>query len=188
MNNFLSRMSLRSQILSIGVLGIIGVVVLAVVYMIGSEDVRRQRGVADAATHLEHLIDSVDKDLLEARIAEKDFFLRGSEALATRHKSVIDKVNATLAEAEKEIASSPDLQANVDRLKSGLAEYVRHFGAAVEVKRKLGYDNQSGLQGTLFAATETIEKTLGEHNDKNITVLMLVMRRASYGGKWVMPV
>jgi hypothetical protein len=71
MFDFLSRISLRNQVLSIGLLGAIAVVALALVYMIGDRAVQEQRRVADASTRLEHLIDSIDRNLLDARRAER---------------------------------------------------------------------------------------------------------------------
>ncbi|KLK92073.1 hypothetical protein AA309_16785 [Microvirga vignae] len=180
MVSFLSRVSLRNQILSIGLLGAIGVVVLALVYMIGDGSVQEHRREAAAATHLEHLIDSADKDLLKARLAEKDFFLRSDEKHVADHASSISEVNRDLAEAEKQIATSPDqadLQPKVAKLKAGLARYVQHFGTVIDIQRKLGFDEKSGLQGAMRDSAHAAEKRLENFDDQHLTVLLLMMRR-----------
>lgn len=180
MTNFLSRISLRSQVLSIGMLGAIGVVALALIYMIGDGAVQEHRRAAAVATQLEHLVDSVDKGLLQARRAEKDFFLRSDEKYVTDHASAIAEVNRDLAEAEKQIATTPDqadLQPKIAKLKAGLARYIQHFGTVVGIQRKVGFDEKSGLQGVMRDSAHAAEERLENFDDQHLTVLLLMMRR-----------
>jgi methyl-accepting chemotaxis protein len=176
----LSRISLRHQIFGIGLLGAIGVTALASVYMIGNSTVQEQRAAVDAATQLEHLIDEAEKGLLEARRAEKDFFLRSDEALASRHASVINTVKDELTKAEKQLSSSAhasELTADVTKISEGLAKYVQHFNNSVELQRKLGFDEKSGLQGSLRNSVHAVETKLASYEDQSLTILMLMMRR-----------
>lgn len=180
MTNLLSRISLRSQILSIGMLGAIGVVALTLIYTIGDGAVQKHRQAAAVATQLEHLVDSVDKGLLQARRAEKDFFLHSDEKYVTDHASAIAEVNRDLAEAEKQIATLPDqadLQPKVARLKTGLERYIQHFGTVVDIQRKLGFDEKSGLQGAMRDSAHAAEERLENFEDQHLTVLLLMMRR-----------
>jgi methyl-accepting chemotaxis protein len=176
----LSRISLRHQILSIGLLGAAGVTALASVYMIGNGKVQEQRSNAGEATRLERSINAADKGLLEARRAEKDFYLRSEEKYATRHGTVIDEVRGGLDEAARLIAPNDGdavLRAEMSKLNDGLAKYLKHFNASAELQRKLGYDETSGLQGTLRGSVHAVEKKLAEYKNPSLTVLMLMMRR-----------
>jgi methyl-accepting chemotaxis protein len=175
----LSRISLRHQILSIGLLGALGITALASVYMVGSNQVQEQRAAADAATQLEHFVDKADIGLLEARRAEKDFFLRSDETYASRHASQISAVKEQLTKAEKQIsvADASELLADVAKINEGLAKYVQHFNTAVELQRKLGFDEKSGLQGTLRTSVHAVETKLASYEDQSLTILMLMMRR-----------
>ncbi|MXQ14194.1 methyl-accepting chemotaxis protein [Microvirga makkahensis] len=177
---FLSRISLRHQILGIGLLGALGVAALASVYIIGSNLVQEQRNAANAATHLEHLFNKTDIGLLEARRAEKDFFLRNDETYAARHASVIGAVKDELAKAEMQLMGAvhaSELSADLTRIHEGLAKYVQHFNNSVELQRKLGFDEKSGLQGSLRNSVHAVETKLASYEDQGLTILMLMMRR-----------
>ncbi|WP_246776709.1 methyl-accepting chemotaxis protein [Microvirga sp. VF16] len=179
MFGFLSRISLRAQILSLGLLGAASVVVLALVYMIGDGTVQEYQRKAATETRLEHLIDAADKGLLKARRAEKDFFLRSHEQHVADHAGVIAEVNQELAEVEQ-IATSTgraDLQAQVSKLKAGLVQYTKHFNAAVDLQRTLGFDEKSGLQAALRTSVQAAEQKLENFDDDHLKVLVLMMRR-----------
>lgn len=141
MTTLLSRISLRYQILSVGLLGAVGIAALACVYMVGSSQVREQRAAADVATQLEHHVNKADLRLLEARHIENGFFLRSDGADIVRHANVIMAAKDELTKAEYQISSAiqlSELLADVTKINEGLAKYVQQFNSAVDLQRRLG--------------------------------------------------
>ncbi|WP_230534533.1 methyl-accepting chemotaxis protein [Microvirga roseola] len=157
-----------------------GVIALATVYIVGSNQAQEQRASADAATQLEHTVYKADIGLLEARRAEKDFFLRSDETYAKRHASVIDTVKDELTNAEKQAsaaANTPEFLLSVAKINEGLSKYLQHFKRSVDLQRRLGFDETSGLQGALRNSAHAVEKKLAPYEDQSLTILMLMMRR-----------
>ena len=178
MTGLISRFGLRQLILSLGLLGFVGVAAIAAIYFVSNAKLMHAQREADQASELGRLSLILDNELLNARRAEKDFLLRTDERYITRHAEVAVKVFANLKDVEQKSAGvDAKLPQQLAAIRQGLDVYVQQFKRVAEAHRKLGFDPNSGLQGTLRAAVGEVEKQLAGLNEKDLAIVMLQMRR-----------
>ena len=174
-----ARLNVRQLIWALSLLGIVGIAALAGVYFTTAALLGREEAVADGAAEIERLVLTLDSQLLEARRAEKDFLLRTDERYVTRHAEIAERSTALLGAIEKKL-TSPDDAVMRDLLtggRTGFGAYLRAFQVVVAAQRKLGHDENSGLQGSLRNSVRDAEAQLAKANEKELTILMLMMRR-----------
>ena len=174
-----ARLGVRQLIWALGLLGIVGIVALAGVYFTTAALLAREEAVADGAAEIERLVLTLDSQLLEARRAEKDFLLRTDERYVTRHAEIAERSTALLGAIEKKLTSSDDavMRDLLTGGRTGFGAYLRAFQVVVAAQRKLGHDENSGLQGSLRNSVRDAEAQLAKANEKELTILMLMMRR-----------
>ena len=174
-----ARLNVRQLIWALSLLGIVGIAALAGVYFTTAALLGREEAVADGAAEIERLVLTLDSQLLEARRAEKDYLLRTDERYVTRHAEIAERSTALLGAIEKKL-TSPDDAVMRDLLtggRTGFGAYLRAFQVVVAAQRKLGHDENSGLQGSLRNSVRDAEAQLAKANEKELTILMLMMRR-----------
>ncbi|PTW51516.1 methyl-accepting chemotaxis protein [Rhodovulum kholense] len=167
---------------------ILAIVTLASAVMLGligvSLHVDRLRDATEEHTFLivqeDRTLAEVEIGLLHARRAEKDFLLRHEDSFADRHKAALDGIarnTETARDLSRRVggleASEPDFSA----LTTAIRAYGEDFDRLVEIHRRLGYDEESGLQGELRNAVHGIEARLEEIGNPEMQVKMLMMRR-----------
>lgn len=117
--------------------------------------------------------------LLEARRNEKDFLLRRAERYIERHTEAVSKTTITLTRLQ-EYASQLELSES-DSLLVEISErweaYANAFGDLSGLARQLGLTPDTGLQGELRTAVQSIEAILADIGNDELTVKMLMMRR-----------
>ena len=174
-----ARIGFRQLIWALGLLGVVGIVALAGVYFTTAALLAREEAVADGAAEIERLVLTLDSQLLEARRAEKDFLLRTDERYVTRHAEIAERSTALLGAIEKKLTSSDDavMRDLLTGGRTGFGAYLRAFQVVVAAQRKLGHDENSGLQGSLRNSVRDAEGQLAKANEKELTILMLMMRR-----------
>jgi len=125
-------------------------------------------------------LDALEIAFLQARRAEKDFLLRHDDRYVDRHAAVMAEIAQRIERAreihgqlEASTAEDRDLQA----LSTAVAAYGAVFGELVASRRRLGFDEQSGLQGQLRKAVHEIEAGLETLDQPEMQVKMLMMRR-----------
>jgi methyl-accepting chemotaxis protein len=89
--------------------------------------------------------------MLESRRAEKDFLLRNELKYADRVRELGTLVERDLAmlRTQSDQASLADLSQQIDAARDGFKKYVTHFATVADAKRRLGLDENSGLEGAL---------------------------------------
>jgi methyl-accepting chemotaxis protein len=70
-----------------------------------------------------------------------------------------------------------DLSTQVETARAGFKTYIGHFMTIADAKRRLGLDENSGLEGALRGSVHAIETKLGEVNEPTLVIKMLMMRR-----------
>jgi methyl-accepting chemotaxis protein len=171
-----SRLGLRRLVMCLGLLGLAGVITVAANYFISNSALMRRQAQADVAMELGRLALVLDTELLEARRAEKDFLLRHEERYVSLHAELGGKVRATIAAMEQKLDDGA-VQQKVAAIGKGFDAYLQQFRRVAELQRKLGLNENSGLQGKLRESVHDIEKHLAGFEHKELTVLMLMMRR-----------
>jgi methyl-accepting chemotaxis protein len=173
-----SRFGLRQLILSLGLLGFVGIAAIVAIYFVSNAKLMHEQVYADQAAELGRLSLILDNGLLNARRAEKDFLLRTDERYVTRHAEVVATVLANLKGLEQNAGTTdPKLSQQLAAIRQGLDVYVQQFKRVTDAHRKLGFDPNSGLQGTLRASVGEVEKQLAGLNEKELSNIMLMMRR-----------
>jgi methyl-accepting chemotaxis protein len=170
---------LSHKIVAIGAIGIVGLIVIATIYMAGLWSQEHHRQTASQARAIASLAGKLDVAMLEARRAEKDFLLRADETYVARHADVTKTIRADIEALKRDSAAAgrSELVQRADVIRSGFDVYATHFTALVDTRRKLGLNETSGLEGALRKSVHAIETKLREFDEPRLMVTMLMMRR-----------
>ena len=177
MHNVSLRLS--HKILSIGIVGLLGLVVFGAIYLIGNASQEASRKIAEDARNISVLNDKLGRDLLDTRRAEKDFLLRHDEASSKHHASLTANVLREIDELATSVRSGglAELASKVDSLSKGFGEYQKQFASLEQNETRLGLNEKLGLSGTLRASVHEIEAKLKEVDNSKLAAGMLMMRR-----------
>ena len=145
------RVTLRHKIAAIGIVGVLGIALIGAIYWIGASSQARFQGAAERAATTAATNNELYIALLEARRAEKDFQLRNDERYAQKQSELARAAASKLAALKQQISGGElsDLLPQVDATQSGFDVYARTFTALADAKRKLGLDQDSGLEGPI---------------------------------------
>ena len=170
---------LTHKISAIGAMGVAGLMLVGGIYLIGASSQEHYRELENQAQILSGLVAKLSFSLVEGRRAEKDFFLLNDVKYANRHREFADMVEQDIEEIRKQAsaANRSDLTREIELIQSGFKGYAKSFAAVVDDKRRLGLDEDSGLEGALRASVHAIETKLNEFDDPRLLATMLMMRR-----------
>src|SRR5215470_10675393 len=173
------RLRLTHKIVAIGAVGILGLMLVGGIYLAGSSSQERFAMSEREAQALSGTTAKLAVALLESRRAEKDFLLRNDMKYAERHGALAKEISAQIDKARQQLQTSgqADLAGKMGQIGSGYVTYAKHFSDVVEDKRRLGLDENSGLEGTLRKSVHDIETKLKDFNEPSLLVTMLMMRR-----------
>ena len=173
------RVRLGHRIAAIGFVGIAGLIVVGGIYLNGVSTSDRLRAVAADARGMAFGTAKISIELLESRRAEKDFLLRNEERYVSRHAELAKLIanDLTALQNRTRLAGAADLERKVGEIKSGFDAYVMSFATLTDAKRKLGLNENSGLEGALRDSVHDIEAKLKEFDEPRLLVTMLMMRR-----------
>jgi len=179
MSYFSLRLRLTHKIVAIGAVGILGLMLVGGIYLAGSSSQERFAMSEREAQALSGTTAKLAVALLESRRAEKDFLLRNDMKYAERHGALAKEISAQIDKARQQLQTSgqADLAGKMGQIGSGYVTYAKHFSDVVEDKRRLGLDENSGLEGTLRKSVHDIETKLKDFNEPSLLVTMLMMRR-----------
>src|SRR4051812_19171066 len=94
MNGF--RIRLSHKIAAIGATGVLGLALVAGIYLSGDAAQNVHRQSASEARGLSGVMNRILVSLLDARRAEKDFLLRSADSYAKRHVALVGGIGADL--------------------------------------------------------------------------------------------
>ncbi len=173
------HLRLSHKIVSIGMLGVVGLLALGGLYLIGEASQEVLRKQDDSAQSLRELQNKALVTLLKLRRAEKDFLLRKDEKYIRLHEDMSKEVAAEIGELRRRSANSGqnDLDRNLAAIETGYQTYRSHFAALAAARVKLGLTEDLGLEGSLRKSVHDIEDALKKFDKPVLTVTMLMMRR-----------
>jgi methyl-accepting chemotaxis protein len=179
MRSTLLRLRITHKIAAISLSGIIGLGTVGGIYLTGSAAQDEEQARATEARVIAATSAVLDNHLLHSRRAEKDFLLRDDDKYVDRHAELAVAIGSDLDALQRQVrhAVLPDLEQKLAGIRSGYAKYLSDFAKVVEAKRKLGLNENSGLQGTLRKSVHEIETKLKEFDEPRLAVTMLMMRR-----------
>jgi methyl-accepting chemotaxis protein len=169
-------LSLRGQI---QLLGMAGVAVVGVIYLIGLQIEERSQGIANDFDTLASLTAKVSEGLLQGRELATEFLQKPSDKKIAEHNEIVTAAAGHLSEIERLVQGLPDgdpmRQANSFR--SGINNYTTRFSNVATAQKLIGLNENDGLQGKLRTAVHAVETQLKKYEQPRLTVLMLMMRR-----------
>jgi methyl-accepting chemotaxis protein len=173
------RVTLRQKIIAIGAIGIAGLGLVGAIYLIGLSSQEVHRGAAAEASVISAITNKTVFGMLEARRAERDFLLSNDEQHVRRHGELSKTIAAEFDKLQRSVDAlgGGAIGPHTALLRSGFADYVQNFGGLVEIRRTLGLDEMSGLEGTLRQSVEAIQHQLEAFDEPRIMASLLLMRR-----------
>jgi len=175
MKRILSRVGVSYQIGLVGLIGVIGLIVVALVYYFGSVELgAASEALAHSNASLAKLAE-VKIDLLETRRAEKDFLLRRKEDYVKKHEAALAEFTRDAGQLRAMVGEQR--RAQLDKVSGAVAQYQRQFNLVTDEARKIGLDENSGLQGKLRGSVHDIEALIANDKNDGLDAAMLAMRR-----------
>ena len=170
---------LSHKIAAIGVCGIAGLLIVGAAYGIGDATQARYESVNAEALSTYRLADMIMIELLEARRSEKDFIIRSDEKYAARQVELAKSITGNLdaLKARLQAGEQQELAQKTDGVRAGFETYAKNFAALADARRKLGLDENSGLEGVLRGSVHNIEDKLKEFDEPKLNADMLTLRR-----------
>jgi methyl-accepting chemotaxis protein len=175
----LSNVRMSFKIGALGAVGILGLILVGVIYFIGSESQSRYQTVSDAASAVGVTTKNLLIQLLELRRHEKDFLLRKDDQYAKSHAETAKAAVGTFDLLKQKLAAMEQNQlvSGVETVRAGFGAYGSNFLALVDLQHKLGLTADTGLEGALRISVHEIEARLAGFKDSRLNELMLLMRR-----------
>ncbi|HYD15469.1 MAG TPA: methyl-accepting chemotaxis protein, partial [Hyphomicrobium sp.] len=173
------KLRLAHKIAALGMIGVLGAVVLGIVYMRGAWSESAHLAEANRARAVADLGNKTIVELLQSRRAEKDFLLRSDEKYTRHHADLTKSILAHLTTLEEMTGAGDEseLSENITAVRKGFETYAKHFGAVAEHRGRLGLDENSGLESALRKSVQSAEAALKELDEPRLTTLVLMMRR-----------
>jgi methyl-accepting chemotaxis protein len=170
---------LTHKVVAIGIVGIAGVMLVGGIHVYGESSMAVYRDTAHNAQTISELSGKIEIELLEGRRAEKDFLLRNDSKKADSQINIAKAVAADIDMLHGKVvaAGRPDLGRQIEATRTSLKQYQAHFLAVVELKRQLGLDEKSGLEGRLRTSVHDIESRVDQLHESPLMITMLRMRR-----------
>jgi len=157
----LASVSVRTRIIVLALIPVVGFLANGLTYVAGEGDVgtafetvKRSGGLADASRDFKIAIAA-------ERIAVKDFGLTPSNSLLAS----FDVAHALALKSLDTIAASLDQRyaENIVGLRNDVIEMRKNFNEMVREQESLGFDESSGLRGSLRDAGNAVERIINEN-------------------------
>ena len=175
----LSNVRMSFKVGALGAVGILGLLLVGVIYFIGSESQLRYQTASDSASAAGTTTKNLLIQLLQLRRHEKDFLLRKDDQYAELHVEVAKAAVGTFGLLKQKLAAMEQnqLASGVETVLAGFDVYGKSFVALVDLQHKLGLTPDTGLEGSLRTSVHEIEASLAGFKDSRLNELMLMMRR-----------
>lgn len=168
--------ALRTQI---ALLGIVGVAVTGAICIAGLKYAAQVQNESDLTNRFRSHLASLSENFLGSQQLAAEFLRKRDQASIDRLAESTRKQLADLDPIEAFVAELPEGDALKDAgsLRAGVNLYSTRFNNVVSAQRILGLNEHEGLQDKLREAVRQLEARLGQLDQPQLTVLMLMMRR-----------
>lgn len=174
--NVLKSVRINQQILSIGLVSVIGFLAVAAVYLWSAKRVEHFDNAQLFAMENQQLIQKIQYGFLNQRRSEKDFLIRRDMKYAERHQAGAVQIREDLETLASKNAD-PEFKDNVTGVATGFDTYVKMFEKVVSLTKTIGLSETDGLMGALRKSVHGAESKLEEFNNEQLAIIMLMMRR-----------
>ncbi|MEI7610751.1 MAG: hypothetical protein WCJ64_25490, partial [Rhodospirillaceae bacterium] len=121
---------------------------------------QQKQAEMDAADAAHDLLAEARAHLLEAQVAEGNFLAGNSLAYVANHKAALAAANGAVDKLFTHIFETEDIE-KAALLKSTMATLGERFDRMLDLKLRLGIDENSGAMGRMRAAIHAIEGGIG---------------------------
>ncbi|MEK9969505.1 MAG: methyl-accepting chemotaxis protein [Ferrovibrio sp.] len=170
------RWRVGTKIVSIGVIVLIAFLVIAGFYTVMSRQVDALMEDDQRATTLVEHTARMRGAFLNARLQERNFDAEPNARLAEATKRFAAGARSEI-ETMLGLAKQDDLRRELTEAQAALDVYSQRFETFRQLWERLGYNENSGLQGSLRAAVHAIETSLKDANNDTLLAMMLTLRR-----------
>jgi methyl-accepting chemotaxis protein len=170
------RWRVGTKIVSIGVIVLIAFVAIAGFYTVMSRQVDALMEDDQRATGLVEHTAKMRGAFLNARLQERNFDSSPEARLAEATKQAALEARSEL-ELMAGLAQQDGLRNELAQAQAAIDVYLQRFETFRQLWERLGYNENSGLQGSLRAAVHAIETSLKDANNDKLLALMLTLRR-----------
>jgi methyl-accepting chemotaxis protein len=176
---FGAKLRISHKIFAVGAIGIIGLMLVAGIYFWGMQSQARYQKTADEADAINAVMEKLALELLQLRRAEKDFLILDDEKYVNLHGELSKLATENLDLLKQKLGDGQlvELVRSADSIRTGFEEYTKHFAALVDADRKLGLNQDSGLEGSLRDSAQAIENIIEKFDESRLTAGILGMRR-----------
>ncbi|MCL1066716.1 methyl-accepting chemotaxis protein [Shewanella olleyana] len=129
--------------------------------------------LADAANN----IIEVERDVLQLRATEKDFFARLDAKYIERHDAIYGEINDTMTILAETLKSRGLSTQSLSSFEQSLDTYKVMFAELVTLQTEIGLTPKTGLYGELRKSVHNVESILEAQGEATLSVTMLQLRR-----------
>ncbi len=170
------RWRVGTKIIGIGVIVLIAFVAIAGFYTVMNRQVDMLMEADQQATTLVEHTAKMRSAFLNARLQERNFDANPDARLADAVRSSTTEARNEL-DAMGKLTQRDEIRRELTEAQGALDLYSQRFDAFSQLWTRLGFDENSGLQGSLRTAVRSIETSLGSDADPRLSAMMLTLRR-----------
>jgi methyl-accepting chemotaxis protein len=173
------KLRLTHKIMSIAVIGLVGLITAGVIYQFGNWSQDSARKMTNDTSAISDTVNRLALEMFRARQNEKNFQLHHDETFSKRFAASSTVVDLDFDQLKTSLNEGHfgELSDLISKVRAGYSEYAKNFQALVAADIKLGLKENLGLSGSLRTVVHDIEFKLKDIGDPQLNVWMLMMRR-----------
>ncbi|WP_299568857.1 methyl-accepting chemotaxis protein [uncultured Shewanella sp.] len=129
--------------------------------------------LASAANH----VTEIEREVLQLRVIEKDFFARLDTKYTQQHDSTFAEINTIIQVLDEVLIERGLPNQSLTSFSQSLRTYKGLFSELVTLQTEIGLTPKTGLYGDLRQSVHNVESILKQQNQNLLSVTMLQLRR-----------
>ncbi|GIU48282.1 MULTISPECIES: methyl-accepting chemotaxis protein [Shewanella] len=129
--------------------------------------------LASAANH----VTEIEREVLQLRVIEKDFFARLDTKYTQQHDSTFAEINTIIQVLDEVLIERGLPNQSLTSFSQSLRIYKGLFSELVTLQTEIGLTPKTGLYGDLRQSVHNVESILKQQNQNLLSVTMLQLRR-----------
>ncbi|MEZ9138869.1 MULTISPECIES: methyl-accepting chemotaxis protein [unclassified Shewanella] len=122
-------------------------------------------------------ITEIEREVLQLRVTEKDFFARLDSKYIDEHDNIYVDINNTIAALNEALTDRGLSTQSLSSFNQSLDTYKTMFAELVTLQTEIGLTPKTGLYGDLRKSVHNVETILKEQGQAELSVTMLQLRR-----------
>lgn len=177
MGALMTRCRIGCQIAMLGVVGVIGMLLVAGLDWWGNRQIDLSTARVAVARHANSLESRLQISMLQVRLHEKEFMLFKQENYVAEHADSMRSIDTTIAEFRTLVAKQPETLAKLEQVRVDMGRYAAAFATLVDTARAVGLTENQGMLDVVRANARDTESLLGTIDVPTARVAFLSMRR-----------